>query len=148
MTDNEKHAIQLPCSAGRFVPHEPPMLLIDKLISKTKNKAMASAVLEPGCIFKGTHHKILPEYFIEIIAQTMAAANGFDAQCNHAPVKNGYITEVSAFNLQEMQDDYYEFAIIVEEVMALGSMKLMKGEVSADNILLASAELKIYEDNP
>ncbi|MDJ0622543.1 MAG: hypothetical protein QNJ17_06240 [Desulfocapsaceae bacterium] len=147
MADNELNPIQLPCPAGQFVPHEPPMLLIDKLLSRDGKMTTASAIIESDSIYKDPQHGILPEYFIEIIAQTMAAANGFDAYLNLAPVKNGFITEVSSFSLCENKVNYLEFVITVEEVMALGSMKLMKGEVFAASISLAVAELKIYEDD-
>ena len=147
MSVNEKRFLQFPYPAGHFVPHEPPMLLIDKLLSRDGEKTTASAVLESGSIFYAEKNAMMPEYFIEIIAQTMAAANGLEAHITKSPIKNGFITEVSDFRMHNLAGGNSEFVVTVEEVMALGSMKLMKGEVFAAETSVASAELKIYEDD-
>lgn len=146
MSVNEERSIRFPCPAGQFVPHEPPMLLIDKLLNKDGKKTTASAVLESGSLFYAEKHAMMPEYFIEIIAQTMAAANGLEAHIARSPIKNGFITEVSDFRMHILAGGNSEFIITVEEVMTLGSMKLMKGEVFVAETSAASAELKIYED--
>ena len=147
MADYPQEKAQLPCPANLLIPHASPMLLIDALLSREGDRATASAFLSHESMFKGSQRGILPEYFIEIIAQTMAAANGFDAIQNLSPVKNGFITEVSTFEIHTTSTEKTAFEIRVEEIMAFGSMKLMKGEVFADDTVLASGEIKIYQDD-
>lgn len=148
MADNQtSKQNKLPCPANLLVPHRSPMLLINTLILREGKRAMAKSAPLPLDSFKDPRGIILPEYFIEIIAQTMAAANGYDAMVNESSVKNGFITEVSSFMQQSKTLDTSVFEIEVEEMMSLGSLKVMKGEVFADGDLLASGELKIYQDD-
>jgi len=140
--------VHLPCAAEKLIVHRHPMLLIDNLVMREDDKAAATATLNSNNLFWCQENGILPEYYIEIMAQTMAAANGFDALSLNCPPNDGFIVGLDAFTFhgdrKQKIDDLY---IFIEKTMEFGSVKIMKGEVTVDSTLISSVELKVWEQN-
>jgi predicted hotdog family 3-hydroxylacyl-ACP dehydratase len=121
------------------------MLLIDHLLEREGDRAAASAFLTKDSLCFSERGGILPEYFIEIIAQTMAAANGYDAiSCNNPP-KEGFIVGIDIFSIYHIPEGASEFRIQVVKNMEFGSMKVMEGEVFSGPTRVAAIELKVWE---
>ncbi len=137
---------KLPCPAEQLLPHRPPMLLIDSLLQREKDRAVASARFDENNIFLSRDRGLLPEYFIEIVAQTMAAANGFDACNSNSKVKDGFLVGLESFSLHHPLPDTQEFRIVAVKDMAFGQMQVIDGEVFADSTPIASVRLKLWED--
>ena len=137
--------IQLPCPAGRLVKHRPPMLLIDDLLLREGDRAAASATIADDCPCLSPHRGLLPEYFIEIIAQTMAAANGYDALCRAEDPADGFIVGIDRFTFSSPPAEAKTFHIEIAKTMEFGAMKVMEGRVLADAVEIAVVELKVWE---
>src|SRR3989339_451372 len=91
--------IELPGPAMKFVPHRQSMLLINRLLARDKGAGTARAeVITPvdGLFVLG--QGLAPEYFIELIAQTAAAATGYDALDSSAPPSKGFLVGVDEFS--------------------------------------------------
>lgn len=145
MTRTDKEKVKLPIAAIELLRHRPPMLLIDRLLSRDGDSATASAHISPDSIFFLDEDSILPEYFIEIIAQTMAAANGYDALCKESVPKAGFIVGIDDFTLVTQQPGPAEFLVKVATTMEFAAMKVMTGQVVSGSIEIASAEIKVWE---
>jgi len=147
MKSNEPNPIALPCPAEKLLVHQPPMLLIRELTARDNHSASALASISDATICNSPKRGILPEYFIEIIAQTVAAAYGFDTIINGIPPREGYIVGIDKFTLKNLPDSCCELQIHIKLELDLGSVKVMKGDVSSDLEHIASAELKVWEHN-
>lgn len=145
---NQNHAdnITLPCLAEQLLPHRSPMLLIDSLLQREKDKAVATAKLAQDNIFLSGDRGLLTEYFIELVAQTMAAANGYDALLDHSAVKDGFIVGIEAFSLHREPREIDEFRIVAVKVMEFAQMQVIDGVVFADTTCIASVRLKLWEN--
>ena len=146
MVDKQTETIKLPCPAEQLLPHRPPMLLIDSLLQREKDTAIASATLTQDNIFYSNEHGLVEEYFIELVAQTMAAANGFDALLEHGPVKDGFIVGIETFSLHQTQHQQGTFRVVAAKDMEFAQMQVIDGAVFADSTCIASVRLKLWED--
>ena len=125
--------------------HRPPMLLIKELTTRTIQSATALASAADAGACKTIDNGLLPEYFIEIMAQTVAAAFGYDAKIKGVPPKEGYIVGINDFSFTNIPiiGDTLEINIGLEH--DLGSVKVLNADVTADKRKIASAELKVWE---
>lgn len=145
MTIKSDKNIKLPCPAGDLIIHTPPMLLIDKLVEREGDRATAIASILPNDICFDEKSGVLPEFFIEIMAQTIAAANGFDCLLKNTQPKDGFIVGLDKFVLKHVPAIDSSFLIKVEKTMEFGPVKVMQGEVFADGSSIATGEIKVWE---
>ena len=135
----------LPTAAAALVPHQPPMLLIKELIEREGDRALVTAVVpregicfEPGSGF--------PEFYIEIIAQAVALANGYDAFCAGKKMNDGMLVGIDVFSFYRAGDPGAEVTIDAEKMFEFGAVKIIHGRISQGDILLAEGEIKVWED--
>lgn len=140
-----KHC-QLPCSAEILVPHRPPMLLVDTLLERDGDRATASAVVPQNGICVDPDQGILPEFFIEVIAQTMAAVNGYDALCAGKNPQDGFLVGIDEFSFEAVPALGKTIRIEVEKTFEFGAVKIIRGQVFDEDMLLASGTIKVWEN--
>lgn len=73
-----------------YLPHRPPMLLIDDVISVTDERFIAQTVIHADCVF-AIDGRVHPSAMIEFVAQTCAAGVGILAARTGDPPKLGLI---------------------------------------------------------
>jgi len=138
--------IELPCVAEQFLPHRPPMLLISRLLERQGDTAVAEAVIPRGGLFVDPEKGLLPEYFIEIIAQTLAATSGYDALLDHAPQNDGFLVGVDNFIWPTQQAEPESVRIHIEKTFEFGGVTIIHGQVLAGEHLLAQGDIKVWEN--
>lgn len=131
--------------AMSLIPHRPPMIFVDHLLKRYDDKAEASAVMpEEGICFDPLQP--FSEVFIEIIAQTMAMANGYDALCAGKKMNDGMIVGVDSFSFYITPAPGTFLHIIIEKKFEFGPVRIIHGEVFDGDLLLAEGEIKVWED--
>ena len=129
------------------------MLLIKELTVRENQRAEALASISDAGICTTSDRGLLPEYFIEIIAQTVAAAFGYDALIKNESPTEGYIVGIDRYSLiylpakwskirSELQS---ELRVHVQLEHDLGTVKVMAGEVFSNTEKLVTAELKLWK---
>lgn len=125
-----------------FIPHRPPFVMIDHLVSATRERfeseftVREDNVLVQGGLFQETG-------LIEHIAQTCAAAFGYlDREAGGEP-KIGFIGAVSKVLVTELPPVGARVRTVVTPLHQLGNIYLVKGESSLDGRILLGCELKI-----
>jgi hypothetical protein len=137
--------LSLPRSAETLLPHRPPMLLAETLVEREGNRAVALAILPTTGHFVNLG-QIIPEYFIELIAQTAALGNCYDAVgCGEAP-HNGMLVGIDAFSWPGRPQPGTAVRIETDKTFAFGAVKIIHGEVYADQKLLAMGDIKVWQD--
>ncbi len=142
--------------AAGLVPHRPPMLFVKKLLLRKENLAIVLAEL-PAC-------GVLPELFVELIAQAMAVVSGYDAKKTGEPVKGGMLVGVDRFFCAEETRRVVSggsYLVKIEKEFQFGSItviageiyvaetameKLEKGEEFAPQERVAWGKVKVWED--
>ncbi len=146
MTDQQQlPALEFPVNAEILVPHRPPMLLVDFLLERIGDKAKGQAfVPTSGICFSSD--RLLPEFFIEIIAQTCAMANGYDCLKAGTSMRSGMLVGLDSFKIHSLDIQGGKLIIEVDKKFEFGSVTLIQGKVWAGNELLAQGEIKVWED--
>jgi predicted hotdog family 3-hydroxylacyl-ACP dehydratase len=123
------------------------MLLIDTLLERDIDRAVATALLDQNNIFFSKDRGLLSEYFIELVAQTMAAANGFDALLDNDTVRDGFLVGIENFSLHHPPHGNGTFRIVAVKDMEFGQMQVINGQVFAGSTCIASVRLKLWKEN-
>ena len=145
MSQVEHTHINLPCPAEKLLVHRPPMLLIKELTARENHNATALALISEAGNCVSSDRGILAEYFIEIMAQTVAAAFGYDALINGTPPTEGYIVGIDTCTFNSTPEKWSELVIKTRLEHDLGTVKVLAGEVFSDSEQIIAAELKVWE---
>jgi len=89
----------LPFPAEIVIPHRPPMLLIDQLLERDREKgsALLKAIVPSNGPFIHNNRPI-DEYFIELCAQATAVVNGYDEWLDDKKSTKGFLVGIEHFN--------------------------------------------------
>jgi predicted hotdog family 3-hydroxylacyl-ACP dehydratase len=135
--------LPLPQPAIMLLPHKPPMLLVETLVERQGSRTLAMATLPTSGIFVAGGH-ILPEYFIELIAQTAALGNCYDALTSGMAVRDGMLVGIDTFSWFGQPQPGASVQMKTEVTFEFDTMKVIHGEVSAGQQLLAMGEIKVW----
>ncbi|EKD37034.1 MAG: acyl carrier protein dehydratase [uncultured bacterium] len=139
----------LPLPAAALLPHRPPMLFVETLVARHGNRSTARAVLPDSGICV-SENRLLPEYFIELVAQATALANGYDGLCLGRPVHDGMLVGIDGFSFHGRATEGSIAGRVVrietEKTFEFGAIKVIHGEVYNDRELLAAGDIKVWED--
>jgi len=136
---------ELPLPAELLLPHRPAMLFVESLVRRWDESSSAKAVLPKSgiCLSEG---RLLPEFFIELVAQATAMANGYDALCAGVVPKNGMLVGVDTFSFPGKAVAGSIVRIETEKTFEFGAVKIIHGDVFAGDELLAAGDIKVWED--
>ena len=135
----------LPIGMELLIPHRPPMLLADELIEREGDNAKARAVMPESGIFYEDNSSF-PEFFIEIVAQTVAAAQGYDALVDGESVNGGMLVGIDSFTFHKICAAGTVLTISTELTFTFGAIKIIHGEIFAGETLLAEGHIKVWEN--
>jgi predicted hotdog family 3-hydroxylacyl-ACP dehydratase len=136
---------ELPLPAELLLPHRSAMLFVESLVRRWDESSTAKAVLPKSgiCLSEG---KLLPEFFIELVAQATAMANGYDALCAGVSRKNGMLVGVDTFSFPGKVEMGSTVRIETEKTFEFGAVKIIHGEVWDADELLAAGDIKVWEE--
>jgi radical SAM protein with 4Fe4S-binding SPASM domain len=138
--------VLLPADAARLMPHRKPMLMVDRLVS-VGEETTVSAHLGPDMIFMGSDGMLDDTAFLELMAQAMAAHQGFDKRDNGG-ANGGYLVgarNLKVFGTAKSGDD---LTIVVRRVLQIGKdLAVINGRVMNGAEKLAEGELTIWQES-
>lgn len=121
------------------------MLFVESLVDRPSDHATVTATLPDSgiAISNGT---LLPEYFIELIAQATAIAKGYDSLCDGQPMNDGMLVGIDSFSFLGNGVPGRKVRIETEKTFEFGPVKVIHGEVYDEETLLARGDIKVWED--
>ena len=90
--------------------------------------------------------RLLPEYFIELIAQAAALGSGYDGLCSGRAARDGMLVGIDGFSMPSQTVAGRTVRIETAITFRFGAIKLIHGEVYDDQKLLAAGDIKVWED--
>lgn len=137
--------VNLPARALPLLPHRPPMLFVERLVKRQGDLAVAEAILPTSGI--AVHDgQLLPEYFIELIAQTAALANGYDLQREGKEPNDGMLVGVDEFTITGRRALDRVVRIETNKTFAFGPVNVINGTVWDGEFKLAAGTIKVWEN--
>jgi predicted hotdog family 3-hydroxylacyl-ACP dehydratase len=128
-----------------YLPHRPPMLLIDDIVELTDHRAVCRTTIHPDCVFAidGLVH---PSAMIELVAQACAIYAGARSVRDGDPPRLGLIMacrEISfAVDSFAVGDD---LTIVASKVFGQNQLAAFIGTVARGDTLCATIELSVVD---
>lgn len=139
--DKNKNPIQtLPMSADKLIPHEAPMQMIDSLDEIREKTFIASFKIAPDNIFLSSDGTMTESAYIEMIAQSMSAANSF----REGAVNRGMLIGVKDFLVYSSCRIGDELKISCIKKIKFDNWSVVYGEVFRGKDIIAEGELKVW----
>ena len=137
--------MELPISAENFIPHNKPMLIVDRLLEIDGDDCVAETTFSAGSPFVDSNSGILdPLMLVELVAQSYAAAKGYLDIKSGGEVVTGYLVGITKVELFE--EAYAETLLTVEvkSVPAIDNFFVVDGTVFCKGVKLADVGLKVW----
>jgi len=119
------------------------MVMIDKLVRSGTDSAAATQTFEPDS-YGVSGDVVLEPTLIECLAQTVAAAYGYDAVRLGRQPAMGMLVGVSDFQIYRHAVHSRKLELTVELKKQLGPLCLMEGRVRQNGHVVAEGTLKFY----
>ncbi len=128
-----------------YLPHRPPMLLIDEVVEMVGDRIVCRTTIHPDCVF-AIDGQVHPSAMIELVAQVCAIAVGVRASRAGNPPKLGLI-----IGCREVAFDIDSFAvgddlvITVNKVFGQTQLAAFVGTVHRRDALCATIHLSVVD---
>jgi len=147
---SKEHSIpELPCPADILVPQRSPMLLVNRLLRRDREveSALVEAFVPGDGVFVDPEGELLPEYFVELVAQSMAAVNGYDCRCDGLGSGRGFLVGIEDFFWQGGAVPEETLQVEMEKTFEFEQVTVMSGRVlNKAGKVLAGGEIKVWEE--
>ncbi|NTV15351.1 MAG: ACP dehydratase [Desulfobulbaceae bacterium] len=148
LSESVASAPPLPAPALQLVAQRPPMLLVDALVHRDRpgNFSVVTATVPRAGIFLGPDGCVIPEYFVELVAQGGAAVNGYDAISDGEGGSRGFLVGIDKFVWLAGARVGEELRVELVKTFEFGPVTVMSGRVfNGTEQLLAEGEIKAWE---
>ena len=128
-----------------LIPHKPPMLLIDEIVSIDGIKGTARTKITDGHLFLRADGTLAPEAFCEIIAQGYAVCEAYRReQQGLSNDGGGYLANVKGAQFSALARAGDVLEVRTEQLDDCFETRIIKGEVYRADTLLAQATIYIF----
>lgn len=134
----------LPMSAGRLVPHRPPLCLVKDLLEFSGQTGIVNAVIEPDNIFLEEDGGLPSLTLVELIAQAAATVKGYDDLKQGKGVKKGFLVDIRQISFTGRCFKGDKLYIKVEIIKTIAGFSVVHGEVARDGDVIAMGTLKLW----
>jgi predicted hotdog family 3-hydroxylacyl-ACP dehydratase len=131
--------------AADYLPHKPPMLLIDEVLEVTDVRGVCRTTIHPDCVF-AIDGRVHPAAMIEFVAQTCAIAVGVLGARSGEPPRLGMIMAcrevtfaVDSFAVGD------QLTITVNKVFGQKLMGAFSSTVVRDGAVCATVQLSVVD---
>lgn len=135
---------QLPRPAGEFLPHRPPMQLVDRLLSAADGSGCVETTVAAGCPLLAADGRLESVALIELLAQCYAAVQGYIDQCAGRPPGRGFLVGIRKAQLYAPARVGDRLLVAVRTAARVDTFVMVEGEVHCGDRLLASALFKLW----
>ena len=138
----------LPQPAVNFLPHRPPMCLLDTLLVCDDSSCRTEALVTATGIMVDGAGLLEPVALVEMIAQSFAAMRGYDDQRSGLPVREGFLVGIRRMELHTTVSVGDRLEIAVQTSAVVGAFAVAEGEVRRGAEVVARGSLKLWIPDP
>jgi 3-hydroxyacyl-[acyl-carrier-protein] dehydratase len=145
MKDHEmKLDLTLPMPADAFIPHRPPMRLVDTLLSWEGSTGEIEATPSLDNILVGSDGILDEAALVELLAQGYATIKGYDDLLQGKPVSEGYLVGVRKVRLVGRPRAGEKLIIRIRTVGSFEGFAVADGEIERQGEIVASGTIKLW----
>lgn len=128
-----------------LLPQRPPFVFVEELIYCDSKKCETAFTIKQESYFVKSDHFQGPG-LVENIAQTCATLIGFyNKYTNNGNIKLGFIGGIKNLQIERLPFIGEQLHTTVETVADIGPAKIANASIYIDGKLIASGEMKIFE---
>lgn len=136
--------MNLPADTKQFMLHRAPMRLVHRLLCVEGDRAEAESKLEARDVGIGPDGRIERTVLLEMVAQTYAAARGWQDLSESRQPLQGYLVGASDFRIERAARPGEELRIEIRSANSFEDFYLVEGRVLCRNEVLAEGTLKVW----
>ncbi|HAD04626.1 MAG: hypothetical protein A2005_11075 [Desulfuromonadales bacterium GWC2_61_20] len=138
----------LPQPAVNFLPHRPPLCLLDELLVCDDSGSRSATQVTATGIMVDAAGALEPVALVEMIAQSFAAMRGYDDQRGGRPVREGFLVGIRHMELHATVSVGDRLEIAVQTSALIGAFAVAEGEVRRGAEVVARGSLKLWIPDP
>ena len=139
---------KLPLPVDGIVPQKPPMRMVDTLVSVGEKQAVTELTIEADCPLLDNQGRLDETAYVEIIAQSAAAMNGFRLRKNGNGKHEGLLTGVKSLKIFEIARKGETLRVDVRKSAKFENFGIVTGSVFRRGDEIARGEIKIWSSEP
>jgi radical SAM protein with 4Fe4S-binding SPASM domain len=145
--DRRADIMFLPVNVARFIPHKPPMLLIDRILEVKERASVSEMIVRADMIFVDENGHLDDASYPEIISQAVAAQEGFRRFGGRNPLIEGFLLGIK--NLVILGNSFVgdTLRISLYKKEKFGDFGILSGEVYKGDELIARGEIKVWQSD-
>jgi len=136
--------ISPPLPVDRMIPQTPPMRIIDTIDKLAERCAQCSVLIKEDMPFIQKDGSVDHVAYLEMMAQSIAALNGFRNMGASDSAPEGYLLGAKNLKINKTAYTGDRLSIMVFKYVRYGGFCIVKGVVKRDNETLAEGEIKIW----
>jgi radical SAM protein with 4Fe4S-binding SPASM domain len=144
--DRQDEISRLPLAVDEIIPQKPPMRLVDALLAVGDRSGEVSATVSDEMPFVGEDGALAEVAYLEMMAQSIAALNGFKQLGTPESSLEGYLVGAQDLEILERARVGDRLSIRVHKSARFSKFAIVKGTVSREDTVLARGEIKIWHD--
>ncbi len=144
---NAMNDIPLPCPAEKILPHRGPMLFLQRLDRYTANEAATSIEIGRDHLFLSRSGRLDPLAFVEMLAQLMAAHQGYTALQSESAGSMGYLVGIKHFELKGTAKAGDRLFLEARNDTQFEKVTYIEGSVKKGETVLAQGSLKLWQQD-
>ncbi|VAX36105.1 Radical SAM domain heme biosynthesis protein [hydrothermal vent metagenome] len=144
--DKQDEIVKLPISAESIIPQKSPMRVIDSLDIVSDRKAEASVVISKDMFFVREDGVLESAVYIEMIAQTIAAHNGFKKMGMDGFKPEGFLLGAKKVEIMGEARVGDKLNIVITKEARFGNFAIVEGVISKQGAVIARGETKIWHN--
>ncbi|MEI6563662.1 MAG: radical SAM protein [bacterium] len=142
--DRGNEIMKLPVEAGRMIPQQAPMRLVESLVSVGDRVAVVETSITKDNLFVNDDGTLDDIAYLELIAQAAAAMNGFRTSVRGGNEPEGYLLGARQFEVLEPARLGDTLRIRVFKATKFGDFGIIEGQVFRNETVLAKGEIKVW----
>ncbi len=137
-----EHALPMP--AERLIPHRKPMRLVDTLLSVHEDCGVTETLLPRTSMMADGEGKLHEVAFMEMIAQSYAAFNGYRDLVEGKPAGAGFLVGVRRLEITGRAYAGDRLLTSIRTVASFGGFAVVEGSVTRGDETVASGIIKLW----
>jgi len=144
--DRQEAIVHLPVAVDDIIPQKPPMRVVDTLVRVAERSADISVRVLEGMPFVGEEGTVDDAIYLEMMAQSIAALNGFKQMGMSGSAPEGFLLGAKKLEILGKARVGDTLHISVYKYARYGDFGIVKGTVSRDNHVLARGEITVWHN--
>lgn len=145
--DRQDEIVHLPIAADEIIPQKSPMKVIDTLVRVAERYADVSVTIQKDMLFVGEDGIVDDAIYLEMMAQSIAALNGFKQIGISESAPEGFLLGAKNFEILKKSRVGDKLTISVYKYARYGDFGVIKGTISRNNDILARGEIKVWHNS-